>query len=193
MKLRMQSGGVEIERVTLSLVGQAIAVHVTDSNGRDDINYVFSDHLGSSSVVTAQNGSYNSTTDRAQHLLFGGFRGGTPAYLDDVTDRGFTGHKENSDIGLTYMNARYYVGYLNRFASADTIVPDPLNPQALNRYSYVGNRPIMLVDPIGHCGADPDDAMFEDEDGNQDGRTLDQACEDERGIHSGHVWVRDYW
>ena len=97
----MQSGGVEIDRVTLSLARQAIAVHVTDSQGRDDINYIFSDHLGSSSVVTAQNGSYN-TTDRSQHLPFGGFRGGTPDYLNDVTDRGFTGHKENSYIKLQY-------------------------------------------------------------------------------------------
>jgi len=40
--------------------------------------------------------------------------------------------------------------YLNHFASADTIVPDPTNPQAFNRYSYVINNPIRLIDPSGH-------------------------------------------
>ena len=47
--------------------------------------------------------------------------------------------------------------YLNHFASADTIVPDPTNPQAYNRYSYVYNNPIRFNDPSGHCGADTGD------------------------------------
>ncbi len=29
-------------------------------------------------------------------------------------------------------------------------MPDPADPQSLNRYSYVGNRPTVLVDPSGH-------------------------------------------
>ena len=40
---------------------------------------------------------------------------------------------------------------LNRFASADTIVPNPANPQSYNRYSYVENNPINFNDPSGHC------------------------------------------
>ena len=50
-----------------------------------------------------------------------------------------------------YYGARFYDGALGRFISPDTIVPEPGDPQALNRYSYVGNRPTMLVDPSGHC------------------------------------------
>jgi len=39
---------------------------------------------------------------------------------------------------------------IGRFISADTIVPYPLNPQSLNRYSYCRNNPMIYVDPSGH-------------------------------------------
>jgi len=39
----------------------------------------------------------------------------------------------------------------NRMLTPDTIVPDPANPQTFNRYSYVRNNPINLIDPTGHC------------------------------------------
>jgi hypothetical protein len=51
---------------------------------------------------------------------------------------------------LYYYNARYYDPKLARFISPDTIVPDPRNPQALNRYSYVLNNPLKYTDPTGH-------------------------------------------
>ena len=34
--------------------------------------------------------------------------------------------------------------------SADTLVQSPYGPQTLNRYSYVGNNPLVYVDPSGH-------------------------------------------
>lgn len=38
------------------------------------------------------------------------------------------------------------------FVQPDSIVPDPLNPQSLNRYSYVLNNPVRYSDPSGHAG-----------------------------------------
>ena len=90
-----------------------------------------------------------STSNRLKTGERGDTRGTQPS--SDITDRGFTGHRENRDIGLTYMNARYYVPEIGRFASADTLVPDPQNPQSFNRYSYVVNRPTILKDPTGHA------------------------------------------
>jgi len=40
---------------------------------------------------------------------------------------------------------------LGRFVSADPIVPEPGNPQALNRYAYVLGNPIKYRDPTGHA------------------------------------------
>ncbi len=61
----------------------------------------------------------------------------------------FTGQLD-SGAGLMYYRARHYGPSLGRFISPDTIVPEPGNPQALNRYSYVNNRPTVLIDPTGH-------------------------------------------
>ena len=73
-----------------------------------------------------------------------------------ITSLGYTGHRHNNqgsgtqDIGLIYMNARYYLPHLGRFLSPDTLVPDPANPQTFNRYTYINNNPLNGTDPTGH-------------------------------------------
>ncbi|MDH5507183.1 MAG: hypothetical protein OEZ02_08185, partial [Anaerolineae bacterium] len=37
-----------------------------------------------------------------------------------------------------------------RFTQPDTIIPDPNNPQTLNRYAYVTNNPARYIDPSEH-------------------------------------------
>jgi hypothetical protein len=39
---------------------------------------------------------------------------------------------------------------LGRFIQPDSIVPEPGNPQSLNRYSYVLNNPLRYTDPTGY-------------------------------------------
>ncbi len=48
------------------------------------------------------------------------------------------------------MQARTYLPGLARFASPDTLIPNPTNPQALNRYTYTLNNPLVFTDPTGH-------------------------------------------
>jgi RHS repeat-associated protein len=54
------------------------------------------------------------------------------------------------ETGLYYYGARYYDPQLAKFITPDTIVPNPSNPQDLNRYSYCNNNPINYTDPTGH-------------------------------------------
>jgi len=65
------------------------------------------------------------------------------------TEFGFAGHRYDSSTGLIYMGARYYDPKLGRFISPDPTVPEPGNPQSLNRYSYVENNPVTFIDPYG--------------------------------------------
>jgi hypothetical protein len=48
--------------------------------------------------------------------------------------------------------------YINRFLQPDTIIPNPANPQSLNRFGYVLNNPIRFNDPTGHVCSDPEAA-----------------------------------
>jgi RHS repeat-associated protein len=62
----------------------------------------------------------------------------------------FTGQRKD-ETGLHFYNARLYNSSLGLFVSADSIVPDVADPQALNRYAYVRNNPVKHTDPSGHC------------------------------------------
>ncbi|VAW30617.1 hypothetical protein MNBD_CHLOROFLEXI01-2106, partial [hydrothermal vent metagenome] len=110
--------------------------------------YLFTDHLGSTVVLTKDSDGYILADSLTRYMPFGEYRGTAPSQA--MTDQGYTGQKENMEIGLIYYNARFYVPGIGRFASADTIVPNPTNPQSFNRYSYVRNNPINFSDPTGN-------------------------------------------
>jgi len=123
------------------------------------LTYLHGDHLGSTSLATYGSGPLEGQEvpgSRTGYYPFGETRYGGAA----PTDYGFTGQRQEAGFGLYDYNARYYDPYLNRFVSPDTIVPDPANPQSLNRYAYVRNNPLRYVDPSGHIEEDQyDDAI----------------------------------
>ena len=73
----------------------------------------------------------------------------------------FTSYERDAESGNDYAIARYHVNRLGRFSAPDPIAGSLADPQSLNRYAYVRNSPISLVDPTGLCLA----ALF-DENGN---------------------------
>lgn len=61
------------------------------------------------------------------------------------------------------MNARYYSSSVGRFVSQDQLFYSPplqylIDPQQMNSYSYVANRPMVYTDPTGTI-PDPTDAV----------------------------------
>lgn len=145
-----------ITRKTYFLGGQAIATHISGdpSSGNNGFFYLHSDHLGSTSLLTYGNGQTNPGTkvngSETRYYPYGAQRLAPTLPADNITDRDFTGQKENSYIKLIYMNARWYDSQIGRFVSADSIVPQASNPQAYNRYSYGYNNPVKYSDPTGH-------------------------------------------
>jgi len=110
--------------------------------------YMQGDHLGSSSLVMTTSGTLNT---RQTYFPYGAKRVADGSPLPTGMDTTFTGQKSDDSTGLMYYGARYYDTGLGRFTQADTIVPNPMNPQTLNRYSYTANNPVRYTDPTGHA------------------------------------------
>ena len=114
--------------------------------------YFVNDHLGSSSVLTDGSGTVQ---ERLSYDAWGKRRNAngsdnTTCSITSATTRGFTGHEMMDSVCLINTNARVYDPSIGRFMSADSIVPDPLNSQSFNRYSYVNNMALSATDPTGH-------------------------------------------
>ncbi|MEU1388093.1 MULTISPECIES: deaminase domain-containing protein [unclassified Nonomuraea] len=66
----------------------------------------------------------------------------------------FAGGDVQPGTGLVHLGARFLDPTLGLFTAPDTIVPDPQNTQALQRYAYAYGNPARYIDPGGHQGAD---------------------------------------
>jgi RHS repeat-associated protein len=113
--------------------------------------YFHTDHLGSVVVISDENGV---VVERLSYDAWGKRR--FPNGADDPTGsitsqttRGFTGEEQLDTVALVHLNGRVYDPMVGRMISADPTVPDPMNAQAWNRYSYVGNDPLAFTDPSG--------------------------------------------
>ncbi len=62
---------------------------------------------------------------------------------------GYTGHVNDAESGLVYMQARYYDPVVGRFLSVDPVGVSPGDVFGLNRYAYASNNPIINIDPDG--------------------------------------------
>lgn len=113
--------------------------------------YFHTDHLGSIAVITNEAGA---VVERLSYDAWGKRRypNGTDdptGVISSQTNRGFTSHEQLDTVALVHMNGRVYDALVGRMISADPTVPDPMNAQAWNRYSYVGNDPLAFTDPSG--------------------------------------------
>lgn len=150
------TSGPTTQRSSYFLAGQLMAVRVrTGTSGDGALYFAYTDHLGNVAVWTYSGGTLVANS-LARYDPYGNYRTepGTNAN-PDISDRGFTSHRMNNtgayDLGLIYMNARYYLPEVGRFISADSIVPEPKDPQTYNRYTYALNSPTNFTDPSGHC------------------------------------------
>ncbi len=105
------------------------------------VTYIHRDLLGS---TAAKSNSLGNMVSQHRYKPFGQDWGGTKNEI------GYTGHKFDTDLGLSYMQARYYDPVIGRFYSNDPVGYTAKNPvMSFNRYMYVNNNPYKYTDPDG--------------------------------------------
>jgi RHS repeat-associated protein len=131
--------GVAVSSPTREYVyagGQLVATHEGSA-----LKYHHPDHL-STRVETNSSGTAVRTFG---HLPFG-----ESWYETGTADKWkFTSYERDSESGLDQAIFRYHSSRLGRFMSPDLLAGNIFSPQSLNRYAYVNNDPINLVDPLG--------------------------------------------
>jgi RHS repeat-associated protein len=107
------------------------------------VTYVYTDPQGTPLAEADAHGNITATYD---YTPYGTTALGTPA-----AGPGYTGHVNDPETNLVYMQARYYDPAIGHFLSADPLEPTAGNTFNFNRYAYVNNNPVNHIDPNGKC------------------------------------------
>lgn len=105
------------------------------------VTYVYTDPQGTPLAEADASGNITATFDYASY--------GSQALGSPPDEPGYTGHVNDPDTGLVYMQARYYDPAVGRFLSTDPVTPAAGNLFDFNRYDYANNNPVNNADPNG--------------------------------------------
>lgn len=122
------------------LGGKLIAEH----NAQTGVRFAHTDALGSPVAWTSASGTLVAAVTRYEPY-------GATAEGPQPASIGFTGHVNDGQTGLVYMQQRYYDPIAGRFLSVDPVTTDAGNGALFSRYMYAANNPFTLVDPDGRC------------------------------------------
>ncbi|MFT3925998.1 MAG: PQQ-binding-like beta-propeller repeat protein [Myxococcales bacterium] len=135
-----QGPWTEISRIFAA--GTAIAEVITVNGAERKVRYLHRDHLNS--VVAVSDGDGGNREVRSF-----GFFGENESVEEAVETLGYTGHQHEPDTSLIDMVGRLYDSYIGRFVTPDPGIPNPESTQSYDRYAYVFNDPLTLIDPSG--------------------------------------------
>ena len=141
------AGGVATSVRYVYLGGKIIAE--VDASAQGGVRFLHTDGLGSPIARTTSAGAL---IDQTRYEPYGATAGGTNpgTGADNV---GFTGHANDPDTGLVYMQQRYYDPIAGRFQSDDPITTDTETGNSFNRYEYAQSNPYRYTDPDGRAPA----------------------------------------
>jgi RHS repeat-associated protein len=113
----------------------------------DTVTYVYTDPQGTPLAEADASGNITATFEYTPYGAYAPQGTSTPGPAPKGP--GYTGHVNDSETNLVYMQARYYDPVTGRFLTIDPVDPNSGNTFSFNRYAYVYNNPIMHTDPNG--------------------------------------------
>lgn len=132
------------------LAGNLSVATIQGSDLTAELTQLFSDHLGSVTVVAQLDGTVQ---EKIGYAPFGSMDYDTVTGAADPEQRKYIGKEYDTDTGLLYLEARYYNPTIGRFLSQDimflTAGFDLSDPQSLNAYAYSRNNPLRYTDANG--------------------------------------------
>jgi RHS repeat-associated protein len=120
--------------------------HLIAETSAAGTQYDHTDGIGSPVAWTDSAGGVSA---RTRYEPYGATASGT------VPSIGFTGHVNAADIGLVYMQQRFYDPIAGRMLSIDPVTTDADTGDSFNRYAYANNSPYRYVDGDGRSADDP--------------------------------------
>lgn len=105
------------------------------------VTYVYTDPQGTPLAEADARGNITAAFD---YMPYGTTALGTPP-----NGPGYTGHVNDPETNLVYMQARYYDPAIGRFLSVDPTLPSEANLFNFGRYGYANNNPVLNIDPNG--------------------------------------------
>ena len=134
----LSGGGTNAEYI---YAGSQLVAEYANSTTR----FVHEDHLGSTRLMTNLSGCIVESLD---YLPFGELNSvGSASCTSADTTHKFTGKERDSESGLDNFGARYNSSQYGRFMTPDPLGGQIGDPQTLNKYAYVRNNPLNLIDP----------------------------------------------
>ena len=128
-----------------------LALLSTQTPAATTVRYQHTDILGS---VVAETDAAANIISRSHYEPFGKRSAGDKAGIS------YTGHLQDEDLNLIYMQQRYYDPVIGRFYSNDPVdtvahLYGTNGTYGFNRYAYANNNPYKFTDPDGRSSYNP--------------------------------------
>ncbi len=148
--------GLRIKKITASETtifvydasNKLVAEYSTQLEQTPQVSYLTTDNLGSTRIITNQNGE---VINRRDFKPFGEEIARSQYGQDNIDDK-FATYKRDEETGLDFAQARMFGNSFGRFTNPDVVIVNLeriQSPHLLNLYVYSKNNPLRFIDPNG--------------------------------------------
>lgn len=120
---------------------------VVTVSAQDTVTYVYTDPQGTPLAEADAKGNITATFEYTPYGTYA--PQGTSKPGANPSGPGYTGHVNDSETNLVYMQARYYDPLAGQFISVDPLTAVQGDVLAIGKYGYAQGNPIVNVDPDG--------------------------------------------